>query len=132
MSEFKKNLKWICVFMAVIAACVAVIAFRTYTAPHGKTAKILLNGETVRTVDLENVSEPYEFTVTAENGGENTIRVEEGKIAVVSASCPDKICVNRGFIGGAEPPIACLPNRLSIVVEGGISEIDAVTGGGAT
>ena len=75
MSEFKKNLKWVCVFAAVIAACIAVIVFRTSTAPQGKTAKILSDSETVRTVDLENVIEPYEFTVTTENGGENTIRV---------------------------------------------------------
>ena len=131
MSEFKKNLKWVCVFAAVIAACIAVIVFRTSTAPQGKTAKILSDSETVRTVDLENVTEPYEFTVNAENGGENTIRVEKGKIAVVEASCPDKICMGRGFISGAEPPIVCLPNRLSVVVDGDGNGVDAIVGGDA-
>ena len=131
MPELKRNLKWICVFAAVIATSLAIIVFRAHTAPQGKTAKILSDSETVRIVDLENVIEPYEFTVTAKNGGENTIRVEKGKIAVVEASCPDKICMGRGFIIGAEPPIVCLPNRLSVVVDGDGNGVDAIVGGDA-
>ena len=121
MAELKKNLAWIGAFAAAIAVCAIVIVCRANTAPRGKTAKILSDGETVRVVDLENVKNPYEFTVTSKDGG----------IAVTGASCPDKICVKRGFISGAQPPIVCLPNKLTVVVTGGGKDIDAVTGGDA-
>lgn len=128
MAELKKNLAWVGVFALIAAVCAIVIVCRAKTAPHGKTAKILSDGETVRVVDLENVKDPCEFTVTSKDGGENTVRVENGRIAVTGASCPDKICVKRGFISGAQPPIVCLPNKLTVVVTND-SGVDAVTGG---
>ena len=131
MAELKKNLAWIGVFALIAAACAIVILCRANTAPRAKTAKILSDGEMVRVVDLENVKTPYEFTVTSKDGGENTVRVENGRIAVVSADCPDKICVKRGFISGAQPPIVCLPNKLTVVVIGDDKDIDAITGGDA-
>ena len=131
MAELKKNLAWVGVFALIAAACAIVIVCRANTAPRGKTAKILSDGETVRIVDLENVKTPYEFTVMSKDGGENTVRVENGRIAVTGASCPDKICVKRGFISGAQPPIVCLPNKLTVVVSGDNSGVDAVTGGDA-
>lgn len=132
MAEFKKNLRWAVVFLAVIGISLAVILIRKNTAPTAKTAKIIQNGKVIQTVDLENVTEPYEFTVTNEQGGENTIRVEKGRIAVIHASCPDKICMSRGFIDSSLFPIVCLPNKLSVVItDGGDNDIDAVAGGDA-
>ena len=131
MAELKKNLAWVGAFALIAAVCTVVIACRAKTAPLGKTAKILSDGKTVRVVDLENVKDPYEFTVASKDGGENTVRVENGRIAVTGASCPDKICVKRGFISGTQPPIVCLPNKLTVVVSGDNGGIDAVTGGDA-
>lgn len=121
-----KNFKWALFFLVLIALCLTVMLCRNFSG--GKTARILLDGEVIRTVNLKNVSEPYEFTVTNENGGYNTIRAEKGRIAVVDASCPDKICVHQGFIENASVPIVCLPNKLSVVILSD-SENDAVSGG---
>ena len=57
------------------------------------------------------------------------MRVEKGKIAVIHANCPDKICVNRGFIENGTFPIVCLPNRLSVYIEESDGGVDAVSGG---
>lgn len=94
-----------------------------------KTAQIIQDGQVIQTIDLQNVKEPYEFEITAKNGGHNTIRVENGKIGIIHASCPDKICVKQGFITNGTLPIVCLPNKLSVVVVNGNDELDAVTGG---
>ena len=131
MKEFKKNIKWIVLFLLVTAVSFTVIALRKNITHEAKTAKIVQNGKVIQTVDLESVTEPYEFTVTADNGGENTIRVERGRIAVIHASCPDKICVNRGFIDNPLFPIVCLPNKLSVVITDENNDIDAVAGGDA-
>ncbi|MCC8098111.1 MAG: NusG domain II-containing protein [Eubacterium sp.] len=90
----------------------------------GAEAKIYSDGELVKTIELENVSEGYEFTVECEEG-ENVIRVENGKICVASASCPDKVCVNQGWISNGVTPIVCLPNKLVIEIEGAEAEADA-------
>ncbi len=86
-------------------------------------AAIVSDGETVKTVSLHV---DQEFTVSAPNGGENTVTVKDGKIAVTEATCPDHYCMQRGFCdGGAQ--IVCLPNRLVIefLAE---QEIDGIIG----
>ncbi|MCD7905516.1 MAG: NusG domain II-containing protein [Clostridiales bacterium] len=90
----------------------------------GAVAKIYSDGKLVETVELEKVSEGYEFTVECEDG-ENTVRVEQGKICVISASCPDKVCVNQGWISDGVMPVVCLPNKLVIEIEGAEAEADA-------
>lgn len=54
------------------------------------------------------------FTIENEDGGINEIEIRAGGIAVISASCPDRLCVRRGFARDAKLPIVCLPNRLVI------------------
>lgn len=126
--ELRKDLKWAAVFLLIIAASIAVWFLHRSFAKPPKTAQILQNGVVIRTVDLESISEPYEFEVVSENGGHNTIRMEQGRIGVVDADCPDKICVRQGFITNGVLPIVCLPHRLSVVITDK-SEVDAVAGG---
>lgn len=90
-------------------------------------AEIYKNGELIKSVVLED-SKDFEFTVGDENEY-NVIQVKDGSIGVVSASCPDKICISRGFVSGGVMPIVCLPNDLVIEIKGGESEdADAVAG----
>ncbi len=53
------------------------------------------------------------------NGGSNTLVVENGEAWVSEANCPDKVCMGMGKISRNGEFIACLPNRLLVVVEGG-------------
>ena len=53
------------------------------------------------------------------NGGSNILVVENGEAWVSEADCPDKICMGMGRISRDGEFIACLPNRLIVVVEGG-------------
>ena len=129
MTEFKKNLKWALVFFLIIVICALVILLHNNSSKTAKTAEIIQNGEVIRTVDLQNVPEPYEFEVISPNGGYNTVRVEYGKIGIVHASCPDQICVKQGFIANGVLPVVCLPNRLSVVITDDSNDLDAVTGG---
>ena len=80
-------------------------------------AYIYLKGELIETIDLNAVVIPYEFTVESDLGY-NTIRVENGSVAIVEADCPDQICVNQGSISDSAVPIVCLPHRLVIQIKG--------------
>ena len=78
--------------------------------PDADLAVVSSGGNVVKTVNLR-VNQ--QFTITAENGGSNVITVENGKIAVTEASCPDHYCMNRGYCASGTD-IVCLPNRLVI------------------
>lgn len=77
-------------------------------------ADIYQDGAQLTSIPLDNVDAPYRFTVTGGNGCVNEIEVRPGSIGVVSADCPDKLCVHQGFIDHAGLPIVCLPNKLVI------------------
>ena len=53
------------------------------------------------------------------NGGSNILVIEHGEAWVSEANCPDKICMGMGKISRNGEFIACLPNLLIIVIEGG-------------
>lgn len=62
------------------------------------------------------------------NGGTNVLTVENGSAAVTQADCPDKICVEQGRVRYTGQCITCLPNKLTVTLEGGGEpEVDLVS-----
>ena len=122
-----KNTKWIIFFIILTLLCLFVLFISQHSANDSKIAKVIQDGKVIKEIDLERVDTPYEFTVSDENEGHNTIRVEKGRICVVSSDCPDKICVNQGYIKSGAKPIVCLPHKLCIVIVSK-GNIDAVAG----
>ncbi|NMB46890.1 MAG: NusG domain II-containing protein [Firmicutes bacterium] len=100
--------------LSIFALGVAIAAGDQHSA--SSTAVVTLDGREVHRVNLDTVAKPYEFRVETPQGGYNLIRVEQGRIRVLEASCPDKIDVKQGWIGRANQSIVCLPNRLVIRV----------------
>ena len=86
-------------------------------------AEIVSDGQLMHTVDLRI---DREITISAYNGGRNTITIKDGKIAVTDATCPDHYCMHRGYCNSGTQ-IVCLPNRLVIRFVGE-QPIDAVVG----
>ena len=76
-----------------------------------------------RRVVLADLKEPLTLEV---NGA--VIELDKDGAHFVSSPCPDKICVNKGIIKRAGESAVCLPQRVSVRIEGGDSEIDSVTG----
>lgn len=87
-----------------------------------KIAEIYQNNVLYTSIDLSQVEEPYELTITGENGESNVIFVEKNQISMESASCPDKVCVNQGKISDGLLPIVCLPNHIRISIVGDAEE----------
>ena len=103
--------------LAAVAASAAVLLLRGGTAD-GRVARITRDGVLLEEIDLDKVAEPYSFTLEDESGT-NTVRVERGRIRVSQADCPDRVCVNRGWISDGTMPIVCLPHKLIIEIAGG-------------
>ena len=55
------------------------------------------------------------------NGGSNILVIENGEAWLSDANCPDHLCVKMGRIRYNGQTITCLPNRLTVTVEGGES-----------
>lgn len=122
----KSNIKYIIFFAALCMLCAAFVIFRTKHTKNYRRAEIRIDGEIERVIDLDSIEEPYEFKINSADGGYNIIRAEKGRIAAIDSDCPDKVCVNMGYISDGSVPIVCLPHKLSVVLtnEG---EVDAVT-----
>ena len=63
------------------------------------------------------------------NGGTNILVIRDGQAWLSEADCPDLLCVKQGKIHYTGQVITCLPNRLTVTVEGGESNgVDLVAG----
>lgn len=105
----------------VTAACMFYLFWLLYLLPAQEQTKsyiadIYQDGKLIQSIPLEQVKETYSFDITGENGCINHIEVRPGSIGVLWADCPDKLCVNQGFIQSPAIPITCLPNRLVIIL----------------
>ena len=64
-----------------------------------------------------------------ENKGHNRIVINDGKVYMEEADCPDKYCVSQGKISKTGEIIVCLPHKLSVEIKNqseATDEIDAV------
>ena len=92
----------------------------------GTTVSIYQSGELIDRIQLDTVTTPYSFTIESDNGNYNVVQVEQGRICVADASCPDHVCVKTGWISDSVIPIVCLPNELVSQIESDSSDdIDA-------
>lgn len=87
------------------------------------TALVRQDGQVVRTIALTGLSEPITFTL--DGAYTNTIRAENGRICVESATCPGQDCVHTGWLTRAGQSAVCLENRVSITLEGATT-LDAI------
>ena len=97
----------------LIAAAICFFAFN-YGRQCGKTVTVYIDNVEYARLPLEK---DRELEVHTDGGGINVLEVKNGKAYVKSASCPDKICVNTGAISKEGSVIACVPNRVVVVIE---------------
>ncbi len=114
--EYKTILILCVIIAAVLSTSLAVIWLSWRDTAKTKYANIYQDGHLIRTIDLTAVKQSYTFTIEGNNGAENIIEVREGEIGIISASCPDHICVKMGFIRTGTIPITCLPNHIVIEI----------------
>ena len=125
----KRVITVVVVIVLLVGASVASIIYMKLGKNDGsKTAYIYRDNELLRTVSLDDVKNPYTFRIEYGDGEYNDILVENGKIRIADASCPDKLCVNQKPVSKNHESIICLPNKIVLkIVDGEEAELDAVT-----
>lgn len=108
-----KTTAWIIVIGFIfVFSCIAIV-YNTYFRETGTIAYIYQDGICIYSIDLSTVTESKSFVITGEQGN-NTILIEEGKICISEADCPDQVCVRSGWLTNSVAPIVCLPHKLVI------------------
>ena len=109
--------------LALLVLAGAVYGILRLTREPGNEAAVTVDGQLVLTVPLTR-----EATVTVgENRGfRNVVEVSGGRVRVVDADCPDRLCVRQGWIRYSGESIVCLPHKLVVTVRGSEHDLDAV------
>ena len=106
------------IIVFVILALYLVI---NLTKQDGAFVVVRIDGKQVAQYSLFEDGE-YEL-----NGGTNVLKIENGQAFLISANCPDHLCVKQGKIDQGGETITCLPNRLTITVYGVDAEVDLIS-----
>lgn len=116
MIRFAKNHRIaadLCLIGFLLALSAVLYFLFAFGGEAGGTAVVRINGEEAARYPLDTDG------VYKLNGGTNTLVIENGQAWISEADCPDKLCVKQGRIQYTGQCITCLPNKLTVTVEGG-------------
>ena len=106
---FKKN-DLILIICLVSVFAIMLIGISLFSRK-GETVVISVDGQEVASFPL---SKDTVYNIGGYHGGENLLEIKDGKARLTNASCPDKLCVNMGYISKNGQSIICLPNKVVI------------------
>lgn len=117
----KKYLADILFFILLISVSLFLCLNAFLGKEKGAYAVVRVNGDIVSKFSLND-----EGTYSL-NDGSNILVIEKGSAYLIDADCPDKLCVNQGKIKNKGEIITCLPNRLTVTIEGGENDVDFIS-----
>lgn len=116
LSSLRKGDIWLGLLLLVLLAY-GLTAMPRAGGNANPIAVVKVDGELVKEVRLNEVNEPFIFvTKGAAPGAYNQIQFEPGRVRVVDASCPDRLCVKQGWISRPGQSLVCPPNRLVVTI----------------
>ncbi len=118
----KKTKNDIILISSIILSALICALFLSVFRSEGEYVCVMQNGKETARYPLSE-----DITVTLENGGTNTLVIENGYAFVSDASCPDKICVHHRKIKYAGEAITCLPNKTVVKIGSDGKGVDAVS-----
>ncbi|MGH4121075.1 NusG domain II-containing protein [Clostridium sp.] len=107
----------ILLIIVIITLSLASI-YKTSVKGAENMAVIKSDGKVLKTIDLNKVVEPQEFTIKTDKDNYNIISVKRNGIKVKAADCPNQLDVKVGWISQPGEIIVCLPNKLIISING--------------
>ncbi|MDO5382390.1 MAG: NusG domain II-containing protein [Eubacteriales bacterium] len=100
-----------------------IIEFVVKKSGNDNQVLIKSDGEVICQLPL-NVNKSV--TVEGYKGGYNVVVIEDGKVSMYEADCPDKLCVKTGNISKTGETIVCLPHRIVVEIKGNDREVDDI------
>ena len=110
------------VLLIVLAAVGIALALFSMRGTVGQKVVVSVNGKEYGVYSLD-----VDREVTIEHDGHiNKFSISAGEVQMTEASCPNHDCIHMGKISKTNQTIVCLPNRVSITIEGGESDVDVI------
>lgn len=106
----------ILVLSMVIIAAAAFLIINFAVKKDGSYAVIKVDGKVIKTLDLNSGETTIE--VNGYQGGVNKVVINDGKVSMTDADCPDELCVKTGKISRVGETIVCLPHRVVVEIKG--------------
>ena len=118
----KKNDILLLVAIIVLSALSLALLY-IFIGGSGEVVVVTVDGEEYARLPLDTDTE---LMIVSERGT-NRLVIKDGKAYISEASCPDKICVKHRRISYSGETIVCLPNGVSVKIEGSGGGVDAVS-----
>lgn len=119
-----KNGRWLYVFCGLVLSIGIIGSIWAMKKPKTDYVWIIRNGETLYQFDLTQTEDQK---IEIEYGGKiNVVEIKGHRIRMVDAECPDRTCVQMGWLDSSVP-IVCLPNHLVIQFLDMDADMDAKT-----
>lgn len=117
----KKN-DWILAGAVIAVALIAFVGYMIFQKD-GNMVQIMVDG---KEFGIYSLAEDQVIEIN----GTNTLEIKDGKADMISAECPDKLCVHQKAISKSGESIICLPYKIVVRIEGTkeASDYDAVAG----
>lgn len=106
----------ILVLSMVIIAAAAFLIINFAVKKDGSYAVIKVDGKVIKTLALNSGETTIE--VNGYQGGVNKVVINDGKVSMTEADCPDELCVKTGKISRVGETIVCLPHRVVVEIKG--------------
>ncbi len=110
----------IIIIVLVVATSIATLGILRMT-PNGKYeekyAEISVDGEVIKTIVFDDTTIADPFTIKTELGA-NIIEIVNGRLTIIEADCPDKLCVKDGPISEPGEILVCLPHKIVVEIKG--------------
>lgn len=113
----------IILILALLLLALAAWGLLRLTRHTGGEAVVTVDGALAATLPL---SIEARLPVGESWGFCNVVEVSGGRVRVVEADCPDRLCVRQGWIRYDGESIVCLPHRLVVTVRSTEGDLDAV------
>lgn len=118
----------------ILIVCIAIIAtlalaWNTFSVANSTghiTAVISQDGKILKSIKLNAVNSP-EYVTINNHGIKQVIVVEKGKIKFTESDCPDKICVEAGWLTKTGDRSVCLPSKTLITIIGDDKQLDSTS-----
>lgn len=108
----------------LVAALSFTFVYQAFIKEEGSRVVITVDGKEYKNL---SINEDTSLLIEGANGGTNHLVIQDGKVKMNEATCPDLICVHQREIQYSGESIICLPNKVVVRVIGGeTDDVDAV------
>ena len=122
--KIRNDIILVAVILLIAAAGLLAVNF---TKQEGSTVLVKIDGEVTESYSI-NENRTVDIVTGDNNEFLNTLVIEDGKVYMSNADCPDKICKEHRPISYSGETIVCLPHRIviEITAENSAPDLDAV------